>query len=130
MRAAGNLAGVEFLHPPMYNYQEELWKEIISESGYFFTKSAARWFNSRIYWDCLVGITQDLKGFITSEQDSRGAWDGQRRYTVRGWTKEDAVFELSKFGEFDTLKKAKNYLLTNGFGDYPQVIKAREAANA
>lgn len=128
MRPLGNLAGVEFLHPPLYNNNEELWKEIISESGYFFTKSAAKWFGSRIDWEHLVGITHKLKGFVTSEQDSYGAWNGQRRYTVRGWTKKDGVFDLSEFGQFDNLKAARHWLGNNGFGEHPKVIQARKVA--
>jgi hypothetical protein len=128
MRPAGNLAGVEFIHPPMYHNQTELWKEIISESGYFFTKSAMQWFGSRVAWDTLTAITHELYGFITSEQDSGGAWEGQRRYTVRGWTKESGVFELSEWGDFETLKGARHYLTRDGFADHPLVIEARKVA--
>ena len=126
MRPAGNLAGVEFMHPPRYHNQAELWRKIITESGYFFTKEAARYFGSRIAWDTLTGITQELYGFITSEQDDGGAWDGQRLYTVRGWTDKFGVLPLSEFGEFATLKEAKKYLQNDGFGDNPLVIQARK----
>ena len=134
MRPAGNLAGVEFIHPPRYHNQTELWKEIISESGYYFTKEAMRYFGSRVAWDTLTGITQELYGFVTSEQDQnpygQSAWEGQRRYTVHGWTKEYGVLPLSEFGEFETLKQARHYLANNGFGDNPLVIEARAKAEA
>ena len=115
MRAEGNLAGVEFITPPMYHQHRQLWEEIISESGYFFTKGAMRFFSSRIAWDSLVKIDQETYGFITSEQDISGAWDGQRRYTARKWDKENGTNQLSEFGQFDTMAQAKTYLTRGGF---------------
>lgn len=133
MRAAGNLAGVEFISPPRYHNQYDQWAEIITESGYFFTKSSMRYFGSRIVWDSLTGLNQGVFAFITSEQDqpvtiSTGtvpaAWDGARRYTVRAWNKDHGIIELSEFGEFATLKDAKDYLWQGrSFARY-QEIKA------
>jgi hypothetical protein len=45
---------------------------------HFFSPSAMRWFNSRIGSTIYGG-----RFFITSEQDSYGAWGGKRRYTIR-----------------------------------------------
>ena len=106
MRPAGNLAGVEFLAPPRYDANAPLWGYIISNSGYFFTKSAARYFNSRISWNSL---TPNGGGqlFITSEQDSSGAWNYERRYTLHYWSNEDGVNTLGEFGEYETLAKAR-----------------------
>lgn len=133
MRAAGNLAGVEFISPPRYSNQYEQWAEIITESGYFFTKSAMRYFGSRIVWDSLTGLERGVFAFISSEQDqpvaiSSGivpaAWDGARRYTVRAWNKDHGIIKLSEFGEFATLKDAKEYLLRGpSFARY-QELKA------
>ena len=128
MRAVKSLAGVEFIDAPLYHPQRELWREIITESGYFFTKSAMRWFGSRVAWDTLTAITPELFGFITSEQDSGGAWEGQRRYTCRAFSNEFGVLPLSEFGEFDTLKQAKFYLLNDGFRNNALVIEARAKA--
>jgi hypothetical protein len=115
MRPAGNLAGVEFLHPPLYHNSAEQWKLVISESGYFFTKSAARWFGSRIAWSSLtVNNTGYL--FITSEQDDYAAWDGLRRYTVRSWNKQTGVDSIGEFGGYATMATARAVLkqhLTN-----------------
>ena len=115
MRPAGNLAGVEFLAPPRYDANAELWAEIISNSGYFFTKSAARYLNSRISWSSLtVNNTGYL--FITSEQDSYAAWDGLRRYTLRSWNNQTGIATVGEFGEYETLNAAKAALkkhLTN-----------------
>lgn len=129
MRAAGKLAGVEFISPPRYHNQYEQWAEIITESGYYFTKSAMRYFSSRIVWDSLTGLDQGVFAFITSEQDcpSGGwpaAWDGVRRYSVQAWSMDHGIIRLSEFGEFATLKDAKEYLWRGpSFARY-QEIKA------
>ena len=115
MRAQGDLQGVEFISPPAYHPQGDQWREIITESGYFFTKSAMRFFGCRVAWDSLTKIDQETFGFITSEQDSGGAWDGQRRYSVRKWDKENGTNQLSEFGEFDTMAQARTYLMRGGF---------------
>ena len=106
MRPAGNLAGVEFLAPPLYDENRALWEIVISNSGYFFTKSAARYFCSRISWSSLTlnGVGQL---FITSEQDSYAAWNGERRYTVRSWNNETGVNTVGEFGGYDTMSQAR-----------------------
>ena len=106
MRPAGNLAGVEFMAPPLYDANGPLWSYIISNSGYFFTKSAARYFNSRIVWSSLTNSGY-WQLFITSEQDSNGAWNYQRRYTVHYWSDETGVNTIGEFGEYETLAKAR-----------------------
>jgi hypothetical protein len=113
MRARGNLAGVEFAHPPYDTNLERVytWQKIITESGYFFTKESMRFFGSRIAWDTLTKIDQDTYGFITSEKHNAEP----RLYSVRGWTEESGVFDLSDFQEFATLAEARRYLLTDGF---------------
>jgi hypothetical protein len=121
MRPAGNLAGVEFIAPPRYHNQAELWAEIITESGYFFSKQAMAYFGSRVAWDSLTALTGEPRayGFITSEQDkpftlSNGetvcAWDGARRYTVRAWREDSGIITLSEFGQFESLKDARQWL--------------------
>ena len=131
MRATGNLAGMEFIRPPRYHNQYDQWAEIISESGYFFTKSAMRYFGCRIAWDTLTALDDGVFAFITSEQDKSAAiscglaaWDGQRCYTVRAWSMDHGIIRLSEFGEFATLRTAKDYLLRGrSFARY-QEIKA------
>jgi hypothetical protein len=118
MRAASNLAGVEFIAPPRYLNESirNLWAEIITESGYFFTRDAMRFFSSRVVWDSLTHITQDTYGFITSEQNQFLYFEPEpRRYTVRKWTKENGIRSLSEFQEFETLKAAKHYLTNAGW---------------
>jgi hypothetical protein len=113
MRPRGNLAGVEFANPPYTMHWEtvQTWQNIITESGYFFTKDTMRYFQSRISWDTLTGINEETCGFITSER-----YDEQpRRYSVRGWTEASGVFDLSDFQQFATLAEARRYLFTDGF---------------
>ena len=113
MRTTGNLAGVEFLAPPKMNYDTaEIWREIISESGYWFTKSAMQFFNSKVNWNTLTKISETEYGFITSES---APFEGVRRYTARYWRKDCGVLHLSEWGEFDTLREARFYLLNGGF---------------
>lgn len=113
MRARGNLAGVEFANPPYgMNWETvQTWQNIITESGYFFSKESMRYFGSRIAWDTLTKIDQDTYGFITSERHNQDP----RRYSVRGWTEYKGVFDLSDFQQFATLAEAKRYLWTDGF---------------
>jgi hypothetical protein len=120
MRAAGNLAGVEFVAPPRYHHLTDEWKEVITESGYWFSKDAMRYFATRVSWDSLTKSGPDSYLFISSEQDttnySAAAWDGRRQYSVREWRPEHGVLPISEFGEYKTLNAAKAALkqhLTN-----------------
>ena len=108
MRPAGNLAGVEFIAPPHSHRDADKWREIISGSGYFFTKSALKFFNSQFYWSDLV-TAGDACFFITSEKDTAtiAAWNGQRRYTLRAWTKAGGVDTIGEFGQYKTLTQAR-----------------------
>lgn len=112
MRTLGNLAGVSFIDAPIHLQHEarEQWREIITESSYFFTKDTMRFFGSRVVWDSLTALDRKTYGFITSEQ-----CDGPRAYTVRLWTLEFGVNTASKFQEFETLAVARGYLRTAGF---------------
>ncbi len=107
MRAAGNLAGVEFLAVPWNTYSDsrETWAEIITESGYFFTRSAMRFFDSRVAWDTLTKHGDGYL-FITSEKPE---WDS-RRYTVRFWTMDNGTNPAGESCEFATLAAAKKHL--------------------
>jgi len=117
MRATGNLAGVTFLSPPRYHRDQEQWQKIITESGYFFTVDAMRWFSSRILWDTLAPIGDDYS-FVTSEQDTYT--NQPRTYTVRVWTMATGVDEICGFGEHASRAAALKALR--------QVLKDTEAA--
>ena len=96
MRAAGNLAGVSFLSPPPGHRDQVQWQKIITESGYFFTADAMRWFSSRILWDTLRQVGEAFL-FVTSEQDTYSPQP--RSYTVRVWTMDTGVDEMGRLGE-------------------------------
>jgi len=95
MRATGNLAGVAFLTPPRHHRDEEQWRQIITESGYFFTVDAMRWFSSRILWDTLAPIGEAYL-FVSSEEDTYTTQP--RAYTVRVWTMDGGVDTIGALG--------------------------------
>jgi hypothetical protein len=99
MRATGNLAGVTFLSPPRYHRDQEQWQQIITESGYFFTVDAMRWFSSRILWDTLAPIGNDYL-FVSSEQDTYTSQP--RAYSVRVWTMDGGVDTIGALGGHTT----------------------------
>jgi len=72
---------------------------------HFFTRETRRFFGSKIYDDLAHGIY-----FITSEQDSYGAWDGKRRYTIRMALGDGMIDSYSAFGEFASLRSARTAL--------------------
>lgn len=109
MRASGNLAGVSFIDAPMYHRDREQWREIISNSGYFFTTDAMKFFSSRVSWDTLTQY-RDGYAFITSEQHQSLYYQWPRKYTVRYWNPTDGSNQLSEFQEFATLTQAKKHL--------------------
>jgi len=106
MRAAGNLAGVEFISPPRYQRDGDQWREIITESGYFFTASAMRFFCSRVLWDSLTDAGGGVWLFITSERRDTEP----RRYTLHQWTKEDGTDNLGEFQAHATAAAARRAL--------------------
>ena len=116
MRANGNLAGMEFIAPPMHHNHAEIWREIITDSGYWFTKSTMRFFGTRVVWDSLVKLNAKDYLFISSERDTvLPAWNGQRRYTVRQWNAVTGVNGLSEFGQFATLAAARKWATSAGW---------------
>jgi hypothetical protein len=102
MRPAGNLAGVSFIDAPLYHLDREKWREIISNSGYFFTADTMRFFDCRVSWDSLTPLG-DAWLFITSERHP----GGPRRYTVRAWSLEASVVSAGQFQAHDTLAAAR-----------------------
>ncbi len=98
----------------MFHSVEEI-REANRRSDYhFFDTDTMRGFGSRVVDEVYAG-----RIFITSEKDrshtysdgtrSSGAWNGQRRYTVRIARDDGSVGELSEFGELDTLAQARRF---------------------
>jgi len=91
--------------------------EIIRLFPTFFSPSSMKFFNSKVYNEVYGGCV-----FITSEKDSgpyqsRRAWDGKRRYTVR------VMLNPSK------LSSGPGRIMTWGnFGDYATLRQARRQA--
>lgn len=75
-----------------------------ASKGHFFDKEAMKFFGSKVYDEVYGG-----RYFLTSERDSGelAAWNGQRRYTVRGIDDNGNIFTVGEFGEYDTLDKAR-----------------------
>ena len=111
MRATGNLAGVSFMAPPQYTPQEEQWKTIITESGYWFAVDTMRFFSSRIAWDTLRQLSPTEWAFVSSEVPPYEP----RQYTARYWREDCGVLPLSELGEFETLNQARFYLEQGGY---------------
>lgn len=116
MRPSGNLAGVEFVDVPLNTYTDtrETWREIISESGYWFTKSAIRYFNCRVAWQTLTPIPGGYL-FISSEQQDAvpgfpATYWQPRLYTLRTWTLENGVGTIGEFQGHETMADAKRAL--------------------
>lgn len=110
------LAGNEWIAPPVYHANRNEWERVINGSAYWFTKAAMRWFGCRVYWDTLT----EYRGgylFISSEQDAGGAWNGQRRYTLRHYTDARGVHTLGKFMQHATLAAARRELRITTLAD-------------
>lgn len=101
-----NLHGQPLITPPARVANRDQWADVITGSAFWFTRSAMAWFGTRVVWSSL---TQDATGwlFITSEQDGRGAWNGERRYSVRHFRYGSGVDTMGEFGGYDTLKNAR-----------------------
>lgn len=82
------------------NYRFTEWSKIIDKSGFWFTKSAMRFFGSRILWGTLRPIAGDNFTFITSEEAGF-----ERRYTLREWY-PDGVLTLGEFRQYATRAEA------------------------
>jgi hypothetical protein len=88
--------------PMTTEYQSiEAIKKANADAGFnFFDKHTMQFFNSRIH-----GTVYNGRFFITSEQDNHGAWNSERRYTVRECV-DGRINTVSAFGEFETARQA------------------------
>lgn len=115
MKIEGNLAGVEFVDVPRnYTYTRDTWREIISNSGYWFSRSAMNWFSCRVAWSTLTPAPNGYL-FVSSEQQTAvpgfpGTYWQPRLYTLRLWTKETGVQAVGEFQGHATLADAKKAL--------------------
>jgi hypothetical protein len=91
----------------MYRDIEEIKSANKAAGGNWFSPDTMAWFDGRVYPGVYGG-----RYFVSSEQDSHGAWDGQRLYTVR---------ECDEDGDVHTAPGCT-------FGEYASEHGAREAA--
>lgn len=84
----------------MYNNISEIKRANADIGRHFFDKQTMRFFNSRVLSTVYHG-----RFFITSEQDGYGAWERERRYTVRECI-DGEIHTVSEFGEFSTAREA------------------------
>lgn len=94
----------------MFNTVNDI-KQLAADTGnHFFDRDTMRFFNSRVLRRVYFG-----QFFVTSERDDTpgGAWDGQRRYTLRCARYDDGELTIGTVGYF---------------GDYATAAEAREAA--
>lgn len=82
---------------------EDIKKANADIGRHWFDAETMAYFNSYVYQKVYFG-----RFFITSEQDEHGAWEGQRRYTVRECI-DGEIHTTSEFGEFDTFKQAQSF---------------------
>lgn len=73
------------------------WREILASenNGYWFYKSAMRFFGSRILWQTLTPIASDRFLFVTREWS--GFYNETPRYSVREWSPSDGVDTLGDY---------------------------------
>lgn len=88
------------IYVPAKYWRGRDWNLIVNNSGKWFSKSAMRFFGSRILWGTLRPIAGDNFTFITSEEIA-----GVRKYTVREWY-PNGVYTLGEFHEHETRSAA------------------------
>jgi hypothetical protein len=87
--------------------------------GYWFTsireiaeaneRSGHHWFKAETlrYFGCRVSPTvYGGRYFVSSEQDTYGAWNYQRRYTVRMANENGTIETIGEFGQYRTRAQA------------------------
>lgn len=82
------------------------WREILASenNGFWFSKSAMRFFGSRILWNTLTPIASDRFLFVSREWS--GFFDEAPTYTVREWSPSNGVDTLGKFNGHATRAEA------------------------
>jgi hypothetical protein len=97
-----------YVMPGPFRDTDEIIDAAQRRGSHFFDRATMRSFGSRLAPGVIAG-----RIFITSEQDrpssfGPGAWNGQRRYTVRVVDDlAETIEELGSFGQFDTLAQAR-----------------------
>lgn len=96
------------------NTDQDYWftsiKEIRDENElvgqHWFSPESLRWFGSKIGRTVYGG-----RYFITSEQDTYGAWNNERRYTIRVANADSTIDTVGDFGQYATSAEARRAVL-------------------
>jgi len=90
-----------------YENMIELRKKHEESGGFFFSESTMNYFASEIYRDnSLREVVFWGRYFLTSEQDYGGAWNGQRRWTIRLCKNNGDIETFGLFGGYLTFDDA------------------------
>lgn len=94
-------------------------ERVVTDCGsHFFDADSKRYFGSRVDYFLFPAPNKLALFFVTSEEDrpsslGRGAWGGQRRYTVYVWSPLNPSSvgkpEGYTFGQFATLETARRH---------------------
>jgi len=84
-----------------YENMIELRKKHEDCGGFFFSESTMNYFASEIWRDSsLREVVFWGRYFLTSEQDDGGAWDGERRWTMRLCKNNGDIETVGLFGQY------------------------------
>lgn len=89
--------------------QTDYWFTSMNEIEEANRRLGNHWFDEDTlrFFGCRVGRTvYGGRYFVSSEQDSYGAWNYQRRYTVRMATADGHIITVGEFGQYDTRAEA------------------------
>lgn len=77
-------------------------KEANARAGQnWFSPESLRWFGS------FVGLTiHGGRYFITSEQDTYGAWNNERRWSIRKANADGTIDTVGEFGQYESHRQA------------------------
>lgn len=92
--------GYWFTHIGEIRYENE------RAGQHWFSPESLRWFGSRIGRTVYGG-----RYFITSEQDTYGAWSNERRYTIRVADARGNIDTVGEFGQYATSAEARRAVL-------------------
>lgn len=92
---------------PVYRILDDIVKRNGVTGGKWFDPSSMRFFGCRLL-SPIYPLKDGRALFVTSERDRYpgGAWNGQRRYTLRGALANGEIQTVGEFGEYDTARQA------------------------
>ena len=99
-------------HMGPYENMYELRKKHEDSGGFFFSESTMNFFASEIYRDSAMReVVFWGRYFLTSEQDYGGAWNGERRWTIRFCKNNGNIETFGLFGQYLSAENAYDAVL-------------------